>query len=273
MAVLQRIGILAHNTLRAAARQRLFHLIILLAFALVLGARWFREFNFGAPELKFLADCGLGAMGFFGAALAITATGQLFFHELETRTAQTILAKPVRRSEFILGKLLGVGGLLLGFCVALALLLIAVLWSRESELMQQLPEAFENGRQVNYAGVLLAGALQWLKLIVLASLTLLVASFAQSQLFSVLAGFAILAIGHLQHLAHDAYRRSASAAVRLLGGAVVSAFPRFDIFGVADGLDAGLPAGSDIARVVAYGLGYAGIACALAIFSFGRREI
>ena len=47
------------------------------ALALVLGARWFRDFNFGAPELKFLADCGQGAMAFFGAAITITATARV----------------------------------------------------------------------------------------------------------------------------------------------------------------------------------------------------
>ena len=65
----RRMWLIAHNTLREAARQKLFAFLLLLALALVLGARWFRDFNFGAPELKFLADCGFGAMAFFGSAL------------------------------------------------------------------------------------------------------------------------------------------------------------------------------------------------------------
>ena len=90
-----RLGLVAQNTLREAVRQRLLHLFVGLALALVLGARGLRDFNFGAPELKFIADCGFGAMTLFGSALTIAATAQLFFSEIENRTALTLLAKPV----------------------------------------------------------------------------------------------------------------------------------------------------------------------------------
>ncbi len=38
-----------------------------------------REFNFGAAELKFIADFGLGAIGLAGTVLAALATAQLYF--------------------------------------------------------------------------------------------------------------------------------------------------------------------------------------------------
>src|SRR6188508_422357 len=138
----RRTWLIARNTLLEASRQKLFSFLLFLALALVLGARWFRDFNFGAPELKFLADCGFGAMAFFGAALTITATAQLFFIEIENRTALTLLAKPVWRAEFILGKFLGVAVLMAVFCLLLTTLLIAVLWWREGELMADHPDSF-----------------------------------------------------------------------------------------------------------------------------------
>src|SRR3954467_14908376 len=70
---ISRTLLIAQNTLLEAARQKLFNFLLVLALGLVIGARWFRDFNFGAPELKFLADCGFGAMSFFGAALTIAA--------------------------------------------------------------------------------------------------------------------------------------------------------------------------------------------------------
>src|SRR6185369_13242341 len=132
--------LIAQNTLREAARQRLLLFLLFLALALVLGARWFRDFNFGAPELKFLADCGFGAMAFFGSALVIAATAQLFFSEIENRTVLTLLAKPVWRAEFVLGKFFGVIVVVGVFCALLTGLLAAVLWSREAALMRELPE-------------------------------------------------------------------------------------------------------------------------------------
>src|SRR5881394_823849 len=114
----RRTFLIARNTLQEASRQKLLNFLVFLALGLVVGARWLRDFNFGAPELRFLADCGLGAMALFGAALAITATAQLFFGELEQRTILTLLARPVRRGEWMLGKFFAIAAIVGVFCFA-----------------------------------------------------------------------------------------------------------------------------------------------------------
>jgi ABC-type transport system involved in multi-copper enzyme maturation permease subunit len=271
---IERTLLIAQNTWREATRQRLFNFMLFLALALVIGARWFRDFNFGAPELKFLADCGLGAMAFFGAALIVTATAQLFFSELENRTASTLLAKPVWRAEFVLGKFLGVAALAAVFCALLTVLLAAVLWWREGELMRDFPENFPDGRVVSYAMVALAGFMQWLKLAVLAAFTLLVASFAQTQLFTVVTGFLILVVCHVQYLAQDSYARAGNFIGRIVSGGIAAIFPNFQLFAIADSLNlADAPSPVHVAQVGAYGLGYIVVVCALAVFSFRKREI
>lgn len=270
----RRIGLIAQNTLVEASRQKLVSVLVFLALGLVLGARWLRDFNFGAPELKFLSDCGLGAMAFFGAALTVAATAQLFFSEIENRTALTLLAKPVWRAEFVLGKFLGVAALAALFCVLLTGLLAAVLWWREGEMMRELPDAFAQGRVVSYRMVALAGLMQWLKLAVLAAFCLLVASFAQTQLFTVVMGFVVLVICHLQYLAQDAYARGGSWAGRFIGAGLAAVFPNFQLFSVADSINgADAPPAAHLARIVLYALGYVAVACGLAVFSFRRREI
>jgi hypothetical protein len=270
----RRVVLIAQNTLREAARQRLFNFLLLFALALVLGARWFRDFNFGAPELKFLADCGLGAMTFFGAALTVAATAQLFFSEIENRTALTLLAKPVWRAEFIAGKFLGVAALVGAFCALLTGLLAAVLFWREGELMRELPETFAQGRVVSYGMVAIAGLMQWLKLAVLAAFVLLVATFAQTQLFSVVMGFFILVICHLQYLAQDAYARGGTWLGQMAAGGIATLFPNFQVFALADSLNAAdAPPWQHVVRVVIYALGYVFAGCGLAVFSFRHREI
>jgi ABC-type transport system involved in multi-copper enzyme maturation permease subunit len=270
----RRTLLIAENTWLEAKRQRLFNFLLFFALALVVGARWFRDFNFGAPELKFLADCGLGAMAFFGAVLTIAASAQLFFSEVENRTALTLLAKPVWRAEFVLGKFLGTAMVVAVFCALLTTLLAAVLWWREGELMREYPENFAQGRVVSYQLVVLAGVMQWLKLAVLAAFTLLVASFAQTQLFTIVTGFFILVISHLQYLAQDSYARSESLFARLAGGAIAAIFPNFQLFALADSLHAAdAPAFGHIVRIGVYGLGYIVVACGLAVFSFRKREI
>lgn len=271
---LRRIGLIAGNTLREAARQRLFHFLLCLALALVLGARWLRDFNFGAPELKFLIDCGLGAIAFFGAALTVTATAQLFFSEIENRTALTLLAKPVWRGEFVLGKFVGITALVGLFCVLLTGLLLAVVWVREGELVALSPEVFSQGRIVSYGAIVLAGVLQWLKFAVLCAFGLLIASFAQTQLFTMAMSFLFLVICHLQYLAQDSYVRAGGVAGRLAAAGIAALFPNFQLFSLGDALSAGqtTPAAHSL-RIALYALGYSAVACALAIHVFRRREI
>lgn len=271
---LRRTWLIAQNTWLEASRQRLFNFLLFLALALVLGARWFRDFNFGAPELKFLADCGFGAMAFFGSAITITATAQLFFSEIDNRTALTLLAKPVWRAEFLLGKFLGVALLVAVFCALLTTLLVAVLWWREGELVREFPENFAEGRVVAYHYVILAGFLQWLKLSVLAAFTLLIASFAQSQLFAMVAGFFVLVICHLQYLAQDSYARGGTWVGRIASAGIAAIFPNFQLFSLSDTLSAADgPPWVHVVRISCYGLGYLIVICGLAVFSFRQREI
>jgi len=259
---------IALNTLRAAVHQKVLTFLLLLALALVLGAQSFREFHFGSPELKFISELGFGAMALFGAVLAVVATAQLFFNEIEHRTVLTLLAKPVGRAEFLLGKFLGVAVVIGAFCGLLTVVLAGVLWMRETALRGELPEALAGGRAVNYAHLAAIGLLQWLKLAVLAALTLLVASYAQTQLFTMVTGFLVCVICHLQYLAQEAAARAGAPASRVIANLVALIFPNFQLF-----TDSGLVTWSQLAWVSAYAFAYMAAACALAVYYFSRREL
>ena len=222
-----RVWLIARNTVLEAARQKLFNFLLLIALAMVAGVQGFREFNFGAPELKFLTDFGFGAMAFFGSALTIVATAQLFFSEIEQRTVHTLLAKPVWRAEFMLGKYLGVMAVAAAFCAVLAAVLAGLLWLRAGALVREFPDAFAQGHPFDYGALAAAAWLQWAKFAVLAAFTLLVASFSQTQLYTVVAGFFVLVICHLQYLAQEAYARGGSIVMRGVAGAIGLMFPNF----------------------------------------------
>jgi len=271
---LERLTIVAGNTFLEAVRQKLFNFLLLLAIALVASAQLFREFNFGSSELKFISDFGFGAMVFFGSTLTIAATAQLFFSEIENRTALTILAKPIWRTEFIFGKFLGVFAVVGVFCALTTLLLLALLYHRETALMAANPESFESGRLIHYGDLVLLGVLQWLKFGVLAAITLLIASFSNTNLYTVVMGFFVLVICHLQYLARDAYGQVAALPLRLLVQLLGYVFPNFQVFNLADQI--GIGAGIDamvFMRVAGYALIYIAVIGGLAVYSFRNREI
>lgn len=269
-----RVGLIARNTVREAMRQRLTLIFGVLALALVLGVNQVRILNFGTSELKFITDFGFGTMAFFGAALTVTATAQLFFSEIEQRTLLTLLAKPVARVDFVLGKFLGSVAITGMFCILLTLVLGAVLWWREAALMQAMPGSFGLGNRVNYVALAGVAVAQWIKLVVLAAWSLLVATFARSQLFAVAIGFFILVICQLQFLAAIAAERSGSTIGRALFKCGLNLFPDFQLFDLSESVAAG--AGlvwRQVLSVGGYGGGYTVVLCVLAALSFRAREL
>lgn len=271
---LNRLGIIAGNTFLEAVRQKLFLFLLLLAGGLVASALFFREFNFGSSELKFISDFGFGALIFFGSALTITTTAQLFFSEIENRTALTLLAKPLWRAEFVFGKFLGVFAVIGVFCALTIGLMMALLWHRESQLMGSMPDDFAGGRLIAYGDLLIVGLLQWLKFGVLTAIVLLIASFSNTNLFTVVTGFFVLVICHLQYLARDQWSNVdnvlLSGAVRTLG----LIFPNFQLFNLADEIGQGGGVSGAVAlRVAGYGLAYIAVIGGLAVYSFRNREI
>jgi ABC-type transport system involved in multi-copper enzyme maturation permease subunit len=269
-----RVRLVAGNTVRETMRQRIPALSTVAALGLVAGSQALRQFNFGSSELKFVTDLGFGVITAFGSILAIVATAHLFFSELENRTALTLLAKPVHRWEFLLGKFLGVVVVLALFCAVTTAALTAVLLWRDEALRAAAPEGLAGGHLVAYGSLWIFAVLQWIKFALLAALTLVVCSFAGSQVFAVAMGFAVLVVCHLQYLAHEAWSREGTLGAKLAATLIGAVFPNFQLFNLGDRVGAGGSIPAELAgSVAAYGLAYAVAAFGLAVFCFRKREL
>lgn len=207
MPSLQRTGWISRVTFLEAVRQRFFAFLIVLSAAMVLSSVSFRFLDFGHGELKFIADFGFGGMFFFGSVLAVVMTAQLFFAEMDNRTALTLLAKPLSRAEFLLGKFVGAWGVLGVFILTLALLLGLVMWGREQELAAAAEQAGRVPAAFSLAGLLAYALLQWLRLGVIVAILLAIAAGARTFLFTVVVGALAVVAGQLQWIAQDAYLR------------------------------------------------------------------
>lgn len=272
-----RIRLIAGTTFLEAVRQKFFNSLLLISVALVGSSTFFQQFDFGAGELKFITDFGFGALFFFGSILSITATAQLFFNEIENRTALTMLAKPVYKLEFLAGKFLGAHLLMLCFTLVITLVLVGILTWREAIILQQMdPEAVAQGGLIRYGDVFLFGFLQWMKFGILAAITLFVASFSNTNLYTIVVSFFILIICQLQYIARDAYAGMEAGWERILVFALGLVFPNFQLFNVGDQLvfdvEQVLPA-AVVLRMAAYGLVYTGAFVLLAQLNFRQREI
>ncbi|MDX2111949.1 MAG: ABC transporter permease [Verrucomicrobiota bacterium] len=268
-----RVRTIAINTLREAVRLKLFYLIIFFGCTLVGGALLLRDFDFGRDELRFLTDFGLGTILLFGSILSIGLTAQLFFNDIDHRTALTVLARPVSAAEFLLGKLCGIALVLLLFLIPLLSVLMAIVFWREGQLLASHPSVFQGQPDYAYSGLLVFGFLQWLRLCLLASITLLICSFARTPVYATIVSFFCLTICQLQPVARQQWAHIESPVMRLVTQGISLIFPNLQLFNIGDGIANGvLPRIDALAASVGYGLAYLIIINCLAILSFKNRE-
>lgn len=95
----------------AAAKSEMnqvYFLIVWLGGWFVLGLSNYIPYNTFGEDIKMLIMCGLDAIKNVCIVMALWAAASSMADEIEGKTALTLLSKPVRRFEFVLGKVLGI---------------------------------------------------------------------------------------------------------------------------------------------------------------------
>lgn len=269
---LSHILAIAGATFREALRMRLFALLALASLASLALGFSFRDFNFGASELKFIADFGFGAITLGGSILAVALTTQLVYGEFEHRSAMTLLARPVRRSSFVWGKLLGSLLPLACFVGAIGAALVIALWVREGQLSHELGGEVEAMR-LNYGHILAYCGLQFFRLGILAAVAVVFCSYATSSVFALFMSFGVWLIGQLQGAYAEVWARGDSLAARAGAYALKIAVPDFQLFDIGEAALSAAPLEwGAVLRLVAYALGYMGLYGLVASFFLKHRE-
>lgn len=101
-----RVLAVAHNTFREAVRDKVLYVLLFFAAAAIFGSKALGWISIG-QDLKIVKDISLAAIQVFGVLIAIFIGTNLVYKEIDKRTLYTILARPMRRYEFILGKYMG----------------------------------------------------------------------------------------------------------------------------------------------------------------------
>ena len=216
---LARVTAIASNTLLELVRLKVFYFMLLFAL-LIIGSSFFTsKFTF-QEQFQVLKDVSLGAMSIFTWLLAVLATAMLLPKDIEDRTLYTILAKPVPRFEYLLGKFVGVLLLLFIAISLMSAVFVAVLYTREQQALSDAPrlvpahalnDQLAAIRAATFNSNLIPGiVIIYLKSALCAALTLLLSTFATSWIFTIITSVVVYLIGHIQPIAREAYLASNS---------------------------------------------------------------
>lgn len=108
-----RVGTVALNTFREAVRDRVLYNLVFFALVMMAAAILVGQISIGIEEVV-IVSLGLSAISIIGLLIAVFIGVGLVSKEIDKRTLYALLAKPLRRWEFLLGKF---GGLVLTLAV------------------------------------------------------------------------------------------------------------------------------------------------------------
>jgi ABC-type Na+ efflux pump permease subunit len=283
-----RIWAIATNTLLELFRLKVFYFLLIFALLLIGSSAFMIDFSF-QEQFQLLKDVSLGSMSIFTWLLAVLATAMLLPKDIEDRTLYTILAKPVPRFEYLVGKLLGVLLLLFISTVVMSALFAVALYGRQQVVIaetirnyagapqDQLRDALRGIRESTFTFSLIPGiAIIYVKAALFAALTLFISTFASSTIFTIMVSIACYFIGHLQGIARDYWLGNAAtgALPRIFLALVALIFPDLQLFNLVDDIVAGNSVPMLLfAKTAALGGLYGCIYLLVAYFVFASKEL
>lgn len=129
-----RILIIAGATYRETGRQPILYILTGFSAVLIYFSRWFTLFSFHeSDEMNMIREMGVASITVCGIFAAVVLAALAITSEVEKLTTLTILSKPVHRSEFLLGKYLGILRVLFLCWCFLTLALVYTLWEKEGQ--------------------------------------------------------------------------------------------------------------------------------------------
>lgn len=257
--MISRLSAIAINTFREAVRDRVLYNLILFVLIMVASAPLFSAISIGLERL-ILVNMGLSSISLFGAFIAIFVGIGLVSKEIDRKTLYTILSRPTRRWEVILGKYLGLIMTLVvntacmtaGFYIALAVL--------------------SKGLHPADAWPLTAIWFIVLQFLILTAITLLFSTFSSTVLSAIFA-FALFVIGTFSEDLRN-FAAASHGLTRVLATGAAYVVPNLAPLNVIAQVAHQQPvSGSLIFFNTVYALLYSGMVIAGAVLIFERRNL
>ncbi len=253
MAVVRAIAI---NTFKEAIRDRILYLLVFFSLLMILASVVISTLSVG-QNARIVVDMGLAAISLFSVIIAVFIGTNLLFKEIDKRTIISLLSKPIRRRDFILGKYLGLIFTLLVLDLIMSGIFLLILY-----LFQR----------IWYPPVLWIILFLFLEVMVITAAAIFFSTIT-SPLLSALFTFSLYGIGHytkdLRMLGH----LSKNPALEWVTSALYYVLPNLEHFNLQNQLSGGIAMvpGSFI-LVMAYGLFYVLFLLVLSVLFFQKKE-
>jgi ABC-type transport system involved in multi-copper enzyme maturation permease subunit len=250
------VAVIARNTFKEAVRDRILYLLLFFAATAILFSRVLALLTVG-DRMKIVKDVGLASISLFGALMAILIGTGLVYKEIEKRTIFTLLSKPIRRTEFLLGKYFGLVLTLAVMLACMGVIFLALVFLQTGTVELKL-----------FAAIYFI----FIELVLLTAVALLFSCFS-TPILSSLFSLAFYLIGHFSWSLETLIKKVRPGLGKTLLRVLAAILPDLETFNIKTEVVHGLPLPASLLLTsTAYGLVYAAFVLTLAILVFRRRD-
>src|SRR5688572_22199309 len=265
------IALVALHVFRDSVRDKVLYSIVAFAVLLMAASYLIGQLTAG-QDLKIIKDLGLAAMSLFGLFIAIFIGIGLIAREIDRRSIYAVLAKPVRRHEFIVGKYLGLVGTLLVNLGVMAVAYYVVLaymgWMLPASAVLASPSAPTDPR------LLWAIAMIACELSLVTAVALFWSTFSSSALLSAALTIGLYVAGQFGADLRNLDQAVASPVAASVGRALYYILPNFAAFDIKAQVVHGLPIERGFLLLnVAYAVAYITLLLIGSVIIFSRRDL
>lgn len=248
--------VVAQNTFRETLRDKILYNLVFFALLLIGASVLLGTLTIG-EQARVVNDVGLAAINLVGVIIAIFVGIGLVTKEIDRRTIYTILARPITRTQFVMGKYCGlifIGGL--NISIMFSMFLVTV-WLSGSTIQGSLFQAVE---------------LMLVEVLVMTAIAMFFSTFSSPTLSAIMTlGFYV--IGHLTGDLKGIAEKSKDPIAEGITTALYYICPNLELFNIKGQAASGIVVSVDyqIASTF-YGLLYAALLLVAACRIFERRD-
>ena len=250
------IGVIALNAFRETLRDKILYNLVFFAGLLIGTSVLLADLSI-TEHHKVIADMGLAAINLIGVIIAIFVGISLVNKEIERRTIYTIMARPISRTFFILGKYFGLTLTILVNMAIMTGVFLATLWLYHVPIGYSIFQAL---------GLIL------IEILVVTAIALFFSTFTSSTLSAIFT-LGLYIIGHLTADLRGMVANSESEVVKSVVGTLYYLCPNLEMLNIKGQASVGILVAPEFVMLASlYGLLYAGVLLTGACLVFQQRD-
>lgn len=255
---MKKLFTISYYTVIESIRNKIFCVILLFALLIMASSIIFSQISGEVPG-RIIINVGIGAIELFALLIAIFGAVRLVIQEIENKSIHVVLSKPLKRSIYLLGKYIGIAGvILLNILIMFGGLLMLV---------------FIKGGEFAFGPLILAIVFIFFKMLIVISIGLFFSLVTTSSISSISVTFLIWILGHIANDIKFLSDKMTTPLSKFLMKGVYYIVPNFQYFNFKDYLEsASFLSGTNIFLILIYGVGYYTILICFSVLLFSRRE-